>query len=242
MGTDDIRTRARTASTGALALAACLLVTVLSSSARAALTTLTFAGSFNLTTTPSNHTYFIWFDYDLNVVPVDGFAKPLGDLAVGNHNFSFTQSISTTADSAAFGIFGETGAGTVVFSVPTSVATSAISGSKTFAQIFPDAPAEQTIHDQLAADTYSGQSLAALNAPTELQFFNSDPFSLQTIDSNLISRVQNLQFTSLSGTVLSASTAQNNGTAGYSITPAPEPSAIGLLGATMLLSLRRPRR
>jgi hypothetical protein len=233
--------RAPVICTAALTLIAFSIIAISPASADASQISLQFSGQFNLTTTPSSHTYFIWFDFDGNNVLNDGFARPLGDLAVGNHNFSFTQSVSSIADSAVFGIFGETGAGTVVFSVPASVGSSAVSGGKTFAQIFPDAPAEQTIHDQLAADTYSGQSLASLH--TELQFILSDQGSLQIIPANLMFGAQNQQFTSLSGTVLSASAAQNNGTAGYSITVAPEPSTIGILaGAATLLSFRRARR
>jgi hypothetical protein len=240
MGSGDLRGRVPVIRIAAIALIAFSIIAILPASAQATQTSLQFSGQFNLTTTPSSHTYFIWFDLNPNFLTLDGFAQPLGDLSVGNHNFSFTQSVSTDADAAVFGIFGETGSGAVVFSLPTSVATSAVSGGKTFAQIFPDAPAEQTIHDQLAADTYLGQSLSSLK--TELAFFTSDQTSLAGVGGNLIQSVQNLQLTSLSGTVVSASAAQNNGTVGYSITAAPEPSALGFLaGAVMLLSLRRSR-
>jgi len=240
MGSGKIR-RAPAVCNAALALIAFTMIAMSPAWASATQISLQFSGQFNLTTTPSSHTYFIWFDFDPNFIAVDGFAQPLGDLSVGNHNFSFTRSVDTTADAAVFGIFGETGSGTVVFSLPTSVATGAVSGGKTFAQIFPDAPAEQTIHDQLAADTYLGQNLTSLK--TELAFFSSDKSSLQQVSGNLIQSVQNLQQTSLSGSVVSASTAQSNGTASYSITPAPEPSTLGLVaGAVTLLSLRRPRR
>src|SRR5437764_4891253 len=98
MGSGDIAKRALVIRIGAIALIASSIIAMSAASARATQISLQFSGQFNLTATPSSHTYFIWFDYDPNLVPIDGFAQPLGDLAVGNHNFSFTHSISSGAD------------------------------------------------------------------------------------------------------------------------------------------------
>lgn len=201
----------------------------------------TFSGQVDLSGINSGHSVFVWADFDLNGRQIDAFVQPLGNLVAGSNPYSFTQSLSPVVDFSMFTIIGETGASDLVLSVRSTVGDNAVTQGLTFAQLFPTAPAEQTLHDQLLNDQFGNAN--PTNQAALVKMFEDSAQNVPMILSGLQAGLDGQTLQNISAEILHASTAQHAGGITYTILPAPEPAGASLLllaGGTFGLRRRRP--